>query len=236
MKWRRGSSPLLEDPGVTGGKTHVKTSAERCSPVPTAQLASGLWLLPLGCMQGRWQRSEVPLPVASLLCFLLPSHLYLWAGGWAPVQRVGWASVSWTEPGTEERAEAYWFTSWPAKTPRTAAPHSCTWCRRWRKAAQQEGPAAPPAVCTAGGSSQIPHWDAGWLPVAPPLTPCPGPSSAGIGRNWHWLHRHQHLLPAALRHGRGGHPEDHMPAPSGQGQLRWDPWGAGERERATERA
>ncbi|XP_020938916.1 tyrosine-protein phosphatase non-receptor type 5 isoform X2 [Sus scrofa] len=32
------------------------------------------------------------------------------------------------------------------------------------------------------------------------------------------LHRHQHLLPAAAAGGRGGHPEDHVPAPSGQGR------------------
>ncbi|XP_021119567.1 tyrosine-protein phosphatase non-receptor type 5 isoform X2 [Heterocephalus glaber] len=38
-------------------------------------------------------------------------------------------------------------------------------------------------------------------------------------RDWEdrLLHCHQHLLPAAAARGRGGHPEDHVPAPAGQG-------------------
>nr|KAF6325527.1 protein tyrosine phosphatase non-receptor type 5 [Myotis myotis] len=94
--------------------------------------------------------------------------------------------------GTEERGlKHYWFTSWPdQKTPDRAPP--------------------PPPAPGAGGGGGCPAGGAALRPHHRPLQ----------RRDWEdWLlHCHQHLLPAAAAGGCGGHPEDHVPAPAGQGR------------------
>lgn len=197
------------------GKTHVKTSADAAhqSPLPSWPRVSGccLW-----AVRGRWQRSEVPLPVASLLCFLLPSHLYLWAGGWAQFTCIWGGPLSPGQSGTEERGlKHYWFTSWPDQKTPDRAPPLLHLVREVEEAAQQEGPRCAPIVVHCRWVLPDTHWGVAGLPGGP----TPHPRALGPQRrDWEdWLlHRHQHLLPAAAARGRGGHPEDHMPAPSGQ--------------------
>ncbi|XP_070129528.1 tyrosine-protein phosphatase non-receptor type 5 isoform X1 [Equus caballus] len=91
--------------------------------------------------------------------------------------------------GTEERdLKHYWFTSWPDQKTPDRAPPLLHLVREVEEAAQQEGPHGAPIVVHCR------HWED------------------------RLLHCHQHLLPAAAAGGCGGHPEDHVPAPSGQGR------------------
>lgn len=75
-----------------------------------------------------------------------------------------------------------------------------------------------PLLSTAGGSSWPPTRAAQPLPAKGCPTPHPAYPLCPQCRDWEdrLLHCHQHVLPAAAAGGCGGHPEDHLPAPSGQ--------------------
>uniref|UniRef100_F7DT35 protein-tyrosine-phosphatase n=1 Tax=Macaca mulatta TaxID=9544 RepID=F7DT35_MACMU len=129
--------------------------------------------------------------------------------------------------GTEERGlKHYWFTSWPDQKTPDRAPPLLHLVREVEEATQQEGPHCAPIIVHCRWVLPASHWSG----AAPHLLGCPAPHPTGpLGpqcRDWEdrLLHCHQHLLPAAAAGGCGGHPEDHVPAPSGQ----VSPWvGAG---------
>ncbi|XP_011943974.1 PREDICTED: tyrosine-protein phosphatase non-receptor type 5 isoform X3 [Cercocebus atys] len=121
--------------------------------------------------------------------------------------------------GTEERGlKHYWFTSWPDQKTPDRAPPLLHLVREVEEATQQEGPHCAPIIVHCRWVLPASHWSG----AAPHPLGCPAPHPTGpLGpqcRDWEdrLLHCHQHLLPAAAAGGCGGHPEDHVPAPSGQ--------------------
>lgn len=168
-------------------------------------------------VDGRGQRSHTlcppscssssnPISISGLVCALRELKC-IWGGPLSPGQS-----------GTEERGlKHYWFTSWPDQKTPDRAPPLLHLVREVEEATQQEGPHCAPIIvhcrwvllATSQGRA------------APPTAASPPHPAHPLGpqcRDWEdWLlHCHQHLLPAAAAGGCGGHPEDHVPAPSGQ--------------------
>nr|KAF6325525.1 protein tyrosine phosphatase non-receptor type 5 [Myotis myotis] len=163
-------------------------------PAATSKLALGLCLVPLGKVVSMAE-ARGPTPcVLPPVFFLPPPHPIPISVlcGLTELTCIWGGSLSPGQSGTEERGlKHYWFTSWPdQKTPDRAPP--------------------PPPAPGAGGGGGCPAGGAALRPHHRPLQ----------RRDWEdWLlHCHQHLLPAAAAGGCGGHPEDHVPAPAGQGR------------------
>ena len=148
-----------------------------------------------------------PISISGLVCEL-KEFTHTWGGPLSPRQS-----------GTEERGlKHYWFTSWPDQKTPDRAPPLLHLVREVEEAAQQEGPHCAPIIVHCRWVLPASHWSG----AAPHPLGCPAPHPTGpLGpqcRDWEdrLLHCHQHLLPAAAAGGCGGHPEDHVPAPSGQ--------------------
>lgn len=127
-------------------------------------------------------------------------------------------SLSPGQSGTEERGlKHYWFTSWPDQKTPDRAPPLLHLVREVEEAAQQEGPRCAPIIVHCRWVLARPLGRAvSLLPKLLRSLPQRPFRSQCRDRQDGLLHCHQHLLPAAAARGSGGHPEDHVPAPSGQ--------------------